>query len=196
MKLLARVSIAACVAATCFSLGIAQEKKEKDEPKTERLELNSDLVAQVPASWKVQTSEKQFRLVEGTLPSAEKGGTDGVLVVFHFGKGGGGDLDSNLKRWYSQVEQPDGSPTDKAAKKQDLKTDAAKITWVEVSGTLLDRPFPASPNVTKKPKYRMFAAMIDGGKDGPYWVRATGPDAAMLAHREGFEKFLKSIAKK
>jgi hypothetical protein len=38
--------------------------------------------------------------------------------------------------------------------------------------------------------------MIDAGKDGPYWIRAYGPDATMKAHRDGVEKFLKSIQKK
>ena len=205
MTMFSRLLLASFVAATFLSVGLAQEKKEKEQPKPQRVvirvvikgEFVDDLVAEAPGTWKVQESTKQFRLFEITMPSGEKDVADGTLVITHFGSGGGGDIDANLKRWYGQIEQPDGTPTEKVAKKPEtIKTDAAKITWLDLSGTLLDRPFPASPNVTKRPKYRMFTAMIDGGKEGPYWLRATGPEAVMQSHRDGFEKFLKSINKK
>ena len=53
-----------------------------------------------------------------------------------------------------------------------------------------------SDQVTRKPNYRVFAAMINAGQDGPYWIRAYGPESVMKSHRDGFEQFLKSIVKK
>lgn len=183
------VSIAVC------SIASSQDKPKPDA-KTQKVELASDLVAQAPADWKSQKPERQFRTHEFVLPSKEKGLDDGFLFITHFGKGGGGELDANITRWFGMVEQPDGGSTEKASKKSEVKSDGAKSTWLDIPGTYLDRPAPGSPEVTKRPKYRVFAAMIDGGKDGPYWLRAYGPDAVMVAHREGFEQFLKSISKK
>ncbi len=194
-----RLQPVVCSLATTFALlavgGLAEEPKG-DKPKTQTVKLAADLTAQAPAAWKAQEAKKQFRTHEFVLPSSEKGAADGFMMVTHFGKGGGGDIESNLTRWYGMVEQPDGSSTEKAAKKHEIKIDAGKIVWVDLSGTYLDRPFPASPQVTKRPKYRVFAAMIDAGADGPYWIRAWGPEAVMASHRDGFEQFLKSVAKK
>jgi hypothetical protein len=191
MRKLATVGLTIVLATFTISLVPAQEKA-----KTQKVELAADLVAEAPGDWKAQKAQKRFRTHEFVLPAAENGQTEGFLFVAHFGKGGGGGLEENLKRWYGMVEQPDGSSSEKAAKKLQIKQNDVKIVWLDISGTYLDRPFPAAEEVTKRSKYRMFAAMIDGGQEGPYWVRAYGPEAVMAAHRDGFERFLKTIAKK
>ena len=173
------------------------QDQEKAQAKTQKVELAPDLVAEAPANWKFQKPERQFRTHEFVLPSGEKGVADGFLMVTNFGKGVGGGLEANLQRWYGMVEQPDGSSTEKAAKKQDIELKGfGRIVWLDMQGTYLDRPTPMSQEVTRRPNYRVFAAMIDAGKDGPYWIRATGPDSVMRLDRDGFERFLKSITKK
>ena len=185
------------VCAVPASLTYSQEK-DKSEPKTQKVELGADLTAQAPADWKAQKTDRPFRTHEFVLPSSDKHVPDGVMLVTHFGKGGGGGLEENLKRWYGMVEQPDGRSTEKAATKAELEIKRAngKVVWLDMSGTYLDRPAPQSPQVTRRPHYRVFTAMIDAGKDGPYWIRAYGPESVMKANRDGFERFLKSIAKK
>lgn len=176
----------------------AQDKGKASDSKTQKVELAADLTAEAPATWKFQKPDRPFRTHEFTLPAPEGGTGSGFLMITHFGKGGGGGLDENLRRWYGMVEQPDGSSTEKASKKHDeeLKQAGGKVVWLDMPGTYLDRPSPMSQDVTKRPNYRVFAAMIDAGKDGPYWIRAWGPDDLMKSHRDGFERFLKSIAKK
>jgi hypothetical protein len=188
--------VALLVFASCYVS--AQEKDKKTEAKTQKVELAADLVAEAPADWKFQKPNRQFRTHEFTLPDPDKGATDGFLMITHFGKGGGGGVEENLRRWYGMVEQPDGGPTDKASKKHDveIKDARGKFVWLDMSGIYLDRPSPMSEQVTKRPNYRVFAVMIDAGKDGPYWMRAYGPESVMKAHRDGFERFLKSITKK
>jgi hypothetical protein len=177
--------------------GSQAQENDKAERKTQKVSLAADLAADAPAEWKTQEPKSQLRSHEFVLPGAEKGVADGILFVMHFGKGGGGGLDANLQRWYGMVEQPDGGSTEKASKKTEIKDVAGgKVVWLDMPGTYLDRPTPMSQQVTKRPNYRVFAAMIDAGKDGPYWIRAYGPEPVMKAHRDGFEKFLKSIAKK
>jgi len=181
------------------SLGaFAQEKDKRADAKTQKVDLAADLTAEAPPNWKFQKPNRQFRTHEFTLPDPDKGSTDGFLMITYFGKGGGGGLDANLDRWYKMVEQPDGGSTEKASKKHDidLKQGEGKVVWLDMSGVYLDRPSPMSDQVTRRPNYRVFAAMIDAGKDGPYWIRAYGPESVMKVHRDGFEQFLKSIAKK
>ena len=174
-----------------------KDKKDKTEAKTQKVELAADLTAEAPADWKAQKPKSQLRTHEFVLSSSEKDVADGILFVMHFGSGSGGGLEENLKRWYGMVEQPDGSSTEKAAKKDEIKDLAGgKVVWLDMSGTYLDRPMPASQQVTKRPNYRVFAAMIDAGTEGPYWVRAYGPESVMKKNRDGFERFLRSIAKK
>jgi hypothetical protein len=193
IKLLGAVSLWLCFLASSRS---QEQDKNKSEAKTQKVDLAADLAAQAPAEWKFQKPDRQFRTHEFVFPSAEQGGTDGFLMITHFGKGGGGGLEANLKRWYDMVEQPDGSSTEKVAKKDEIKLTDGKVVWLDMTGTYLDRPSPMSQQVTKRPGYRLFTAMIDAGKEGPYWIRAYGPEPVMKAQRDGFEKFLKSIAKK
>jgi hypothetical protein len=176
----------------------AQDKDKKAETKTQKVELAADLTAEAPADWKFQKPNRQFRTHEFTFPDPGKGSATGFMMITHFGKGGGGGLEANLDRWYAMVEQPGGGSTEKAAKKDtiELKGAAGKVVWLDMSGTYLDRPTPMSEQVTRRDNYRVFAAMIEAGKDGPYWIRAYGPESVMKAHRDGFERFLKSISKK
>jgi hypothetical protein len=170
--------------------------QDKEAPKTQPVTLAADLTAQAPAHWKSQKPKSKFRTHEFVLPATGQGKTDGFLMLTYFGPGGGGDLDANLERWYGMVEQPDGSSSADKAKPKVIQNGPVQSTWIDLPGTYLDRPAPMSDEVTKRPHYRMFAAMIDGGKDGPYWLRAWGPDDVMLSHRDGFERFLKSITQK
>jgi hypothetical protein len=166
-----------------------EEKQQKPQP----IELAPDLTAIVPPGWRIEKADGQFRVHQFVLASEDKELKDGVLIITYFGKGGAGGLDANLERWYGMVEQPDGADSKKAAKKHEIKSGDVQITWIELAGTYLDRPFPMSPQATRRPKYRLFAGMIEGSKQGPYFIRAYGPDAVLRAHRDEFEGFLKSV---
>lgn len=175
------------------------EDKEKPQPKP--ITIEDDLTATVPGDWKVVEPDfPRFRKAQFALPRAEGDDADGVLIVYHFGKGGGGSLDDNLERWYGMMEQAEGKSSKEVGKVAEIETGEGKskiaITWLDLPGTYLDRPFPRSPRVTRRPRYRLFAAYVDGGSKSPYWIRAYGPDKTMLAERDGFVGFLKSIREK
>src|SRR5262245_24974359 len=82
----------------------AQEKEKQSEAKTQKVELAADLTAEAPVDWKFQKPSSRFRTHEFILPNPEKDATDGFLMITHFGKGGGGGLNENLRRWYTMVE--------------------------------------------------------------------------------------------
>lgn len=182
------------VFASTVVLAAIRETDEKDEEepvKTRKLEIADDLVTEVPVTWKAQKATSRFRIHQFELPRAKGDKADGNLVFFHFGKGGGGGLEANLKRWYGMVEPAEASKG--KPKPKQIESDGVKITWLDLAGTYLDRPTPFSQEVTRRGNYRMFAAYIDAGADGPYYVRAFGPDQTMLAQREAVEKMLKGI---
>src|SRR5687768_9445194 len=82
----------------------AQEKKPAMKP----LALGS-LTGQVPASWDAQQAGGQFRLAQFAVPKAAGDTAQALFIAFHFGAGGGGSVEDNVKRWYGMMRQPDGS---------------------------------------------------------------------------------------
>ncbi len=52
-----------------------------------------------------------MRFAEFTLPRAAGDFEDAQLVIYFFGKGAGGNVEDNIDRWLSQVQQPDGKPS-------------------------------------------------------------------------------------
>ena len=64
-----------------------------------------------PEGWIEEAAAAPMRVAQFTLPKAERDAEDAVLVVFYFG-GEGGDLEANLERWVSHMEQPDGRPSE------------------------------------------------------------------------------------
>jgi hypothetical protein len=185
---------ASAVALAAIQEKKADEKDDKEPVKTRKLEIADDLVTEVPVTWKAQKATSRFRIHQFDLPRAKGDKADGNLVFFHFGKGGGGGLAANLKRWYGMVE-----PTEESKEKpkpKEIESDDVKITWLDLAGTYLDRPTPFSQTVTRRDHYRMWAAYIDAGASGPYYLRAFGPNKTMLAQRKSFEKMLNGIKQK
>jgi len=151
---------------------------------------------EAPAAWRKQSPTGEFRLAQFVLPRSEGDAADGVLIVYYFGEGGGGTLEDNLARWYSMMVQPDGKPSKDAAKVAKVEGEGVAITTVDLAGTYLDKPFPAAETFTRRPGYRLFAAMVatpGAGGRGPYWIRAVGPAKTMADHAEGWQAFVKSL---
>lgn len=170
-----------------------KEGEKKEKPKRQPLAIAQDLRAQVPVAWKKQKPKGFGRIHQYLLPRAKDDPADGLLFIAHFGQGGGGSLEANLQRWYKMVEQPDDKSSEEVAETHVIETDGVKITWIDLPGTYLDKPFPFSRKVTRRETYRLFAAQIDGGQEAPYWLRAYGPNRTMLEHREAFQAFLRSV---
>jgi hypothetical protein len=57
------------------------------------------------------------------------GGEAAELAIFFF-PGEGGTVDANLKRWYGQFKQPDGSATEDNAELKTLNVDGLPVTSV------------------------------------------------------------------
>jgi hypothetical protein len=168
----------------------------KSGPKAPQDISLGNLAASVPGEWTSQPPNKEFRLLQFALPKAAGDKEPTVFIVFHFGKGGGGTVDDNLKRWQGMMRQPDGQDSSQRAQIHRSEREGVKLTTLDLSGTYLEKPFPFSDEITQRPDYRLFAAVIETTRedgDGPYFIRLVGPAKSVTAAAAGWKAFVDSI---
>jgi len=139
----------------------------------------------LPAGWTSQTPDSGMRLAQAEIPGAAG---PGQLAVFYFGPGGGGPVEANLQRWIDQV-----GPEGRSEPRRDSFTldNGLQVTWVEVAGTLQPSTMGMGPT-TEQPNSRVMAAVVEG-PGGPWFFKATGPDATLTAQRDAFLGLLRSV---
>jgi hypothetical protein len=146
-----------------------------------------------PARWTPETG-RPMRVVSYAIPAAAGDPEGGELGVFFFGSGQGGDVDSNLERWYGQFVQPDGRPVGAAERREKRIISGLPVTVVEISGTYLLSPFPMSPEKTPKPGYRMLGAIVEAPQ-GNVFFKLTAPEATARAAAPEFDALLGSLTR-
>lgn len=141
------------------------------------------LVFDLPERWERQAPSSSMRIAQAAIPGA---GGAALLSVFHFGVGGGGEVESNLERWVGQVDVTPGVEPERGA----FEAGAFRVTWIDVSGTLLPTGMggPAQP----EPDSKLVGAVVEG-EGGPWFFKATGPAATLGAAREEFLGMLRSV---
>ncbi|HEY7216554.1 MAG TPA: hypothetical protein VIC28_18175 [Thermoanaerobaculia bacterium] len=136
----------------------------------------------VPAGWQSQPPSSNMRLVQAAIPGP---GGNGEFAVFYFGPGGGGPVEANIDRWVGQMES--------AAKPapETFEANGYKVTWIDVRGNLKANSMGMSPSAAQA-NARLFGAVVEG-PGGPWFFKATGPEATMAPAREAFVAMLKSV---
>lgn len=150
----------------------------------------------LPGTWTNQPPIGQFRLAQYALPKAAGDSANSVLIVFHFGRGGGGTVEDNVQRWMGMMVQPEGRDARTVAKRATQERTGLRITTLELPGTYQEKPFPFSQEVTQRPNYRMLAAIIETtgeGSDGPYYLRIVGPSKTIEAAKPGWDTLITSL---
>jgi hypothetical protein len=132
-----------------------------------------------------------MRVAEFSLPKAAGDAEDASLAVFYFG-GQGGTVQANLDRWIGQMTQPDGRASRDVARTTRLSPRGLPITLVDLSGTYVAEVSPGSTERFNKPGFRLRAAVIET-KEGPYFVKLTGPEKTVARWDDAFMTFLKSL---
>jgi hypothetical protein len=144
-----------------------------------------------PQGWVTKAPGSSMRVAEFTLPKVAGDAEDAALAIFFFG-GQGGSVQANLDRWISQMTQPDGRPSKDLARTTKLSPRGLPITLVDLSGTYVAEVSPGSTERFNKPGFRLRAAVIET-KEGPYFVKLTGPEKTVARWDESFMGFLKSL---
>ena len=138
----------------------------------------------MPASWQQQPPANQMRVAQATIPGA---GGNGDLVVFYFGPGGGGGVEANIQRWVDQMDPAPGSNP----QPETFESNGFRVTWIDVSGTLKPSTMGTGP-ATEQPNSRLYGAVVEG-PGGPWFFKATGPEATLSAERDNFLQMLRSV---
>ena len=135
------------------------------------------LTFDLPAAWNRQTPTSSMRMAQAKVPGT---GGAGELAVFYFGPGQGGGVENNFERWLGQVQ------SDNAAKPErgELAAGGFRISWIDAHGTLLPSGMGSGPS-SPQPGSRLLGAVIEG-PGGPWFVKATGPEATLAAARADF----------
>jgi len=149
------------------------------------------LQSPTPANWKEVPTDQQFRYKVFRLPG-EKPDLEAELVIFYFGEGVGGGVEENIKRWKSMFQPPEGKSIDEVTKVSEFQVGTVPVVYVDIRGTYLFRPFPASPKVEPRKDYRMISVIFRSPK-GPYFIRLVGPEATVAKHQKGFDEWLKNF---
>jgi hypothetical protein len=147
------------------------------------------LVWQVPEGWIVEPPETNMRVAQYRVPGT---GGEGRCVVFYFGAGEGGDPAANARRWASQFEQPDGTPSVESMIVTPVDSAVVPVQLVEITGVydggmaMSERPAQPQPD-------HMLLGGIVQGPDAPWFFKLTGPEATVHPQREAFVRMLESI---
>ena len=135
----------------------------------------SDRIFDVPESWKSETPSSKMRNAQYRNGKSE-------IVVFYFGKGSGGSVDANINRWLGQFKEAK-EKLSSVIEKKNIKDDV--ITTLFASGTYL-KGSPFGPKVEMS-NYAMRAAIIEC-KDGPIFIKMTGPLDEVVKSSDEFDK--------
>ena len=176
---------AALLSLCCFGLAVGGEKATP-------FELDG-LSSPVPATWKVSPA-KGLRLYQIAVPKVAGDSEDAEIVVFYFGPGSGGGVAENIKRWKAMFDAPKGKDIEDVAKVTKMKAGDVEITYLDVEGTYLSKFPPNAPNAKteRKENFRMFSVVFES-KNGPYFLRMTGPAKTMAARKDAFDGWLKNF---
>ncbi len=131
----------------------------------------------VPDGWRrAELSDSQRGFVDAKF---EVPGTSPEVQITVSTIGGG--VDANVSRWFTQFTLPAGVEP----KTEVVSVDDVPVTLVDLQGTY------EGMGATAKPEWRMLGAAFDG-QPRQFYIKLTGPDAAVAAVEEDFRTFVKS----
>ena len=146
----------------------------------------------VPRAWIRVPAPADERAAQWKLRRAAGDAEDGELVLFFPGEGKGGSVEENLDRWRALFIPPEGRPWREAGVVTNLTVHGLRVTVLDIAG--IYKPALTSEGLLPPTKhgYRMLAAMIEGA-NGPWFFRATGPQATIAQTKPGFDAMLDSV---
>lgn len=147
-----------------------------------------DYRATVPVGWTAAPASSSMRLAQYTIPGPG-GSVAAEVVVYFFGKGQGGNVESNLQRWKGQFSMPDGSPPYEKVTRD--STGAFALTVAEYRGTYA-RGIGAGDEGAAKPGQSLISVIAETPR-GTLFFQLFGATAAVSPQRDALIKFVKSL---
>ncbi|TMQ10534.1 MAG: hypothetical protein E6J90_36215 [Deltaproteobacteria bacterium] len=143
-----------------------------------------------PAAWTVKPVTSSMRAAQFVL--SDKPGAEAELVVTYFGNQGAGTIESNIDRWLSQFQQPDGKPSRDVAKVEKTQFAGQDATVVSVAGRYDTGGMPGGSGPVDKADQALLAAIV-GSPTGPYYFKLVGAKATVDASAAAFRSMLGSL---
>lgn len=143
-----------------------------------------------PTDWSWVEVSSPMRKAQLKVPGSDAaaGAASGADVVFfYFGENGGGDVESNIKRWVGQFQG--GADTEKVDHQE---AGATKITFVSTQGTF-QSGMPGG-QATPLSDYALLGAILENA-GGNVFVKMTGPAGVVKAKHDQFVEFITGAAK-
>lgn len=126
----------------------------------------------LPEFFEDTTSGRPMRAAEFRIPGTDdSGGSDGELVVFHFGPGQGGGAEDNIARWVRQFSAEPNTPPPQHGKGA---VGGFSLSWVKAFGTYTPASMGGGPSAPI-PASGLIGLIVEGGPEGSLFIRATGP---------------------
>ena len=153
------------------------------------------LRSSTPKNWKRQNPSNKLRKYQFSVPKVDGDKEDAELVVFFFGKGGGGEIEDNIKRWKTQFIAPEGKTIDEVSKVEKYKLGkAADVVCLDISGTFKYKNPPFSPTAKeeRKENFRRFNVIMDTD-EGAFFITFTGPAKTMAKNKDAFDGWIKAF---
>lgn len=163
-----------------------------------------DLRARTPSTWAEIEPVQPPRIRQFVLPGGLE--DDAELSIFHYGRGYGGDIETNIERWKSSFEPPHDQPTGQPAAEDPAptiddfttvntyRTSSVRVTIVDVRGTYLhrDRPLDTRSDPERRRDHRLIGVVFQS-RHGPYFLRLVGPAPTVDRHEQAFLRWLRAF---
>ena len=134
-----------------------------------------------PTAWTWVPVSSPMRKAQLRVPGAAADQAADI-TFFHFGAGGGGGIEANIKRWLGQFQAAEG-----ASKVEPQTIGGTKVTIVTTEGTFASgMPGGAS---TPLADHALLGAIVEHA-DGDVFVKMTGPAALVKGSRAAFMEFI------
>lgn len=138
-----------------------------------------------PEGWRWVVPTSAMRRAELSLENVGTG-EKAEVTFFHFGKGQGGGVDSNIARWISQFSEP----IEQIAPRVEAgMAGGTRITFVRAEGTF-QSGMPGGPT-TPLPGFALHGAILEDPAGGDVFVKMTGPKSLVDGAATAFESMVK-----
>ena len=165
---------------------------------TDAVEAGETFVAKgiaftVPDGWIREKPTSTMRVAQFVLPGDAGPAT---LVITYFGADGAGPRDANIERWIEMVTVEDQAADDAKPQSKTVLQNGLVHTVVVATGTVSAPSMrPGAPPVAPKLNHTLYGVILEGGPEGPLYLKAVGPAATIDAHRTALDAFDQSARK-
>lgn len=148
------------------------------------------LLGEVPDEWHAVSPSNSMRVAEYHLHGSGDE-EDGIIAVFYFGPGQGGDSQANIDRWVAQFQSENAQPL---FRQWSERVSGMSVKRLEVSGTYNVGTMSGGSGESLE-NYMLFGAIVESPR-GSYFFKSTGPEVVLQRYRESFERYISSLRPK